>query len=81
MVEFGDVAFRVGSTWKLPAIRRYVRARPFAWVDDEIGADAHRWARRRSVPTLLLDIRPDRGLMQNDVDALLQFAATVTHTA
>src|ERR1019366_3429735 len=56
VIEFGDEAFRMGTSLKLPAVRRYVNDRPFAWVDDEIGNDAHRWARRRSVPTLLLDV-------------------------
>jgi len=78
-VEFGDVTFKRGTTWKLPAIRRFLRDRPVAWVDDELGHDAHRWAWRRcrrSVPTLLLDIRPDLGLTQENVDALLNFGAT-----
>jgi hypothetical protein len=76
IVEFGDVTFRRGTTWKLTAVRRFVRDRPFALADDELGRDAHRWARRRSVPTLLLDVRPDWGLTQENVDALLQFGAT-----
>ena len=78
VMEFGDVTFKMGETWKLPVIRRYVKERPFAWVDDEIGKDAHRWARRRLVPTLLLDVRPDVGLTQDHVDVLLQFGASVT---
>ena len=77
VIDFGDLTFRVGQTWKLPTIRTYVRDRPFAAIDDEFGADAHRWASRRSIPTLLLDVRADRGLTQEHVDALLYFAATV----
>jgi hypothetical protein len=77
VIEFGDVTFKMGETWKLPVIRRYVKEWPFAWVDDEIGKDAHRWAGKRSVPTLLLDVRPDVGLTQDHVDSLLRFAATV----
>jgi hypothetical protein len=78
VIEFGDTSFKIGTTWKLPVIKRFVRDRPFALLDDEIGADAHRWARRRSAPPLLVDVRPGRGLTQDHVDALLQFAATVT---
>lgn len=78
VIELWDVDFKAGTTWKLAPIRRFVRDRPFAWVDDEIGADAHRWARRRSAPTLLLDVRADIGLTADHVDALLQFGATVT---
>jgi hypothetical protein len=82
VIDFGELTFRVGTTYKLPAIRQFVKDRSFAWIDDEIGADAHRWALRRSVPTLLLDIRPDCGLTQEHVDALAQFGARhrPTHT-
>jgi hypothetical protein len=81
VIGFGGVTFRLGTTYKLPAIRQFVKDRPFAWIDDEIGRDAHRWARRRSVPTLLLDVRPDHGLTADDVHALLQFGAAVTRSA
>jgi hypothetical protein len=80
VIEFGDVTFKIGETWKLPVIRRYVQERPFAWADDEIGNDAHRWARRRLAPSLLLDIRPDWGLTQENVDALLHFGATFSRS-
>jgi hypothetical protein len=81
VIEFGDASFSIGQTWKLPTVRRYVKDRPFAWVDDEIGADAHRWARKRTAPTLLLDVRPDFGLTQDHVDALLQFAGAIGRSA
>jgi HAD domain in Swiss Army Knife RNA repair proteins len=61
--------------WKLPSIRRYVGHRPFAWVDNDISAEAHRWAEERVAPTLLLDIRADCGLAETDVERLLAFAA------
>jgi hypothetical protein len=35
----------------------------------------------RSVPTLLLDIRPDRGLTEENVDAQLLFAAAASRSA
>lgn len=67
-----------GESWKLPAIRRFVRDRPFAWIDDDIGFDAHAWAAGRGVPTLMLDILADRGLLEPDVARLLAFAAELS---
>ena len=61
--------------WKLPSIRRYVGNHPFVWIDDDTSAEAHRWAERRSAPTLLLDIGADCGLGEFDVERLLAFAA------
>jgi Swiss Army Knife RNA repair-like protein len=75
-IEF-DLDAPLGETWKLPSIMRYVRKRPFAWIDDEIGPDAHRWAKQRAAPTLLLDIRPDCGLSEDDVETLIGFAESI----
>lgn len=65
----------LGTSYKLPAIQRYVGERPFAYVDDDIGHDTLDWAEARSQPSLILTIPADRGLQQDDVDALLAFAA------
>ena len=62
------------ATWKLATIARFVRDRPFAWVDDEIGADAHEWGQQRPYPTLLLDVGPTVGLTEEDVATLIAFA-------
>ena len=59
------------------AIRDYVGDKPFAYVDDDIGADALDWAAARRAPTLLLAIRGDRGLLSADVDELESFAREV----
>jgi hypothetical protein len=59
----------------------YVKERPFAWIDEEIDRDAHHCARRRPVSTLLLDVRADRGLTQDRIDPLPQFAANVSRSA
>lgn len=77
VVYFNDDAHE-GESWKLPAIRDYVGARPFAYVDDDIGNDAIAWAKAREVPTLMLAIRGDRGLLPADIEELEQFAADVT---
>jgi len=76
VIFFNDEA-QLGESWKLPAIRRHVGDRPFAYVDDDIGNDAHEWARQRDAPTLLLAIRGDRGLSADDVDDLMDFAARI----
>ena len=74
VIVFDDEA-QVGESWKLPAIKAYVGDRPFAYIDDDIGRDAEAWAATRRAPTLLLAIRADRGLLEPDIDALLEFAA------
>ncbi len=74
VIRFDD-GFTLGETWELAAIQRFVGNRPCAWVDDVIGDDAHRWAKDRSVPTLLLDIDPSTGLAAPHVERLLAFAA------
>jgi hypothetical protein len=59
---------------KLPDVQRFVGEEPVAWVDDDLGGDIRRWARRRAAPTLL--VQPDRhvGLVRGHVDELLAFA-------
>ena len=76
-IRFADEDAVPGCTWKLPAIRRHVRDRAFAWIDDDIGTDCHAWARERATPTLLLDIHSGHGLTEPDVEQLLAFAAEV----
>jgi hypothetical protein len=73
-VSFAGASAGRGQTWKLPAVRRFVRDRPMAWVDDELGHDAHQWAQRRAEPTLLIDINPAWGLAEAHVDTLVRFA-------
>ena len=76
VVEFPtEDHFDPGVSWKLAAVERYVRARPFAWLDDELGLDVDRWAAERGTPSLLLDVRPDHGLTEDHVETLLAFAA------
>jgi hypothetical protein len=68
------------ESWKLPSIARFVGDKPFAWVDDDIGLDAHEWAASRPAPTLLLEVRGDCGLGSVDGDKLLDFARRVRGT-
>jgi hypothetical protein len=73
-VSFGGTSARRGRTWKLRAVRRFVNDRPVAWVDDELGLDAHQWAERRAEPTLLIDVNPSWGFADAHVELLIQFA-------
>jgi hypothetical protein len=74
VISFRGAPTRRGGTWKLSAVKRFVRDRPMAWVDDELGRDAHRWAQRRAEPTLLIDINPSWGLAEAHVHVLIEFA-------
>lgn len=70
-IELGDLP-RDG-TRKLQAIRSFVGARPFAWIDDELYDDAFTWAEARGEPTLLRRTRGSVGLAREDVDAVAAF--------
>jgi hypothetical protein len=74
VIRFVGTVVGPGETVKLPAIRRFVGDRAFAWVDDRLGVDATAWATHRLAPTLLRDIDPGLGLARCDIDALLAFA-------
>jgi len=65
------------STAKLPAILADARKRPFAWVEDDLGGDAHQAAEYRDesgIPTLLVQPDPAVGLTEEQADALRAFA-------
>lgn len=66
-----------GSSYKLPAIQRFVRDRPTAFVDDELGHDVLTWAEERAQPTLLIQPDPRLGLTDDHVDKLLAFQRRV----
>lgn len=68
---------RAVETWKLRDVERFVGDRPFAWVDDEIGADAFAWAERREAPTLLLRVQALIGLTEEQVWRLEDFGRFV----
>jgi Swiss Army Knife RNA repair-like protein len=74
VISFAGSSARPGRTWKLPAVKQFIRDRPTAWVEDALGRDAHAWAQKRTVPTLLLDINPSWGLAEAHVDILIAFA-------
>ena len=75
VIEFNQGV--VGRTWKLPDVEAFVRDRPFAWIDDDLGPDAFEWAERRSTPTLLVRTDPTVGLVEDHIDRLRAFADDV----
>ena len=72
-MQFAPIA-APGTTWKLPSIERFVGTQACAWVDDDIGYDAHDWAQARTEPTLFLEIDPRHGLDAGHVETLVGFA-------
>lgn len=74
VVPFTAVSAPRGRTSKLLAVKRFVADRPIAWLDDELGPDAHAWAHKRAHGTLLLDINPASGLAEAHVEILIDFA-------
>jgi hypothetical protein len=72
VIAFPPVLFHPRD--KLPAIIRYARRRPLAWADDALAPEAHRWATRRRIPTLLLSVDPAEGLTRRVIDQSLHWA-------
>lgn len=62
------------GNFKLAVVRGFVRYRPAAWVDDELGEDCLAWAASRDQPTVLIHADPRFGLTDDHVDQLLVFA-------
>jgi hypothetical protein len=63
-------------TWKLSSVTTYVGdERACAWIDDQLGEDAERWAESRPGPMLLVRCAPHEGLTDEMVERCLDFAA------
>jgi HAD domain in Swiss Army Knife RNA repair proteins len=69
-----DLFFR-----KLPAVIEAVGERPCAWIDDAHQPDHYRWAERRGVPTLIIDIDPAEGLTSGVIEQLADWAARLDY--
>lgn len=65
---------RLGESRKLPAFKAWLKDRPVAIVDDEIGDDMRSWAAERATPTLLVEIDPRYGILDDHVGQLVAFA-------
>jgi hypothetical protein len=59
---------------KVPAVIRYAGPRPLTWIDDALPPEAHAWAARRRIPTLLIGTDPAEGLTRPIIDQSLQWA-------
>jgi len=59
---------------KLPAVARYARGRPLAWVDDQLPAETRAWAAARRAPALLVEVDPADGLTRPVIDGCLRWA-------
>ena len=68
------VQSKIGESRKLPALKAWLKERPVAIVDDEIGDDMRAWATERASPTLLVEIDPRYGILDGHVVELLAFA-------
>jgi hypothetical protein len=81
MQEFG--AFLRKSPWKMPWIEQWTcqfPERAIAWIDDQLGDDAERWAEARDAPTLLVRTDPTIGITEEHCAMLRDFAGeTVGH--
>ncbi|MFI6420369.1 hypothetical protein ACIBG6_23590 [Streptomyces sp. NPDC050842] len=76
LVPWPDGPEEPGVHWKVPALVAWAAGRPFAWVDDEIGAADRAWvARRHPGRALLHRVDPRRGLGDADYAALAAWAA------
>ena len=76
-VAFSELPGRPGRSPKLRAVKQIGEIGALAWLDDEVGPDMVRWAGRRKAPTLIRPVDPRVGLNDDDVNALLEFAAHV----
>jgi hypothetical protein len=73
-----ELEFSGEPTWKLPSVGAYVGdERAVAWIDDDLGEDATRWAAARSGPTLLVRCEPHLGLSDDAVELCLRFARDI----
>lgn len=76
-VDGPDVAGWPGLHWKTPALVAWAAGRPFAWVDDEIGAADRAWvAARHAGPALPHHVDARRGLGGNDCATLAGWGAS-----
>ena len=79
VIRFDEPGEEAGH-WKWPGIEAFVRDRPFAWIDDELGRDDFARAEGRPNPTLLVWIEGTHGLAEAHVDQLRRWSRGVSAT-
>lgn len=80
-VTFNEIPVWGAAHWKVAAVDRYAGDRPAAWIDDSLDRSCERWAESRRAPTLLVHTRPEVGITEEDVERLLEWAASVSSPA
>lgn len=60
--------------WKLDALDEYAGDRPLAWIDDSLDESCHAWAADRQAPTLLVPTESPVGLVDSQVEAVIEWA-------
>jgi hypothetical protein len=79
-LTFADATPTVKGHWKLAAIDSFAGAdRPLAWIDDSHDERCQAWAAARPGPTLLISTDPARGLTEEQVLQLLEWAKRRLH--
>jgi len=75
-LSFADATPAVAGHWKLAVIDAYAGPdRAVAWIDDAHDERCAAWASARPGPTLLLTTDPARGLTEQHVERLLEWAS------
>lgn len=77
VVEFGTCSRPSARIhWKTDYLWRYANGRPFVWLDDEIHLTYdNAWIRARvTQPYLLIQVPPLKGLLQEHLDRVREFA-------
>jgi hypothetical protein len=73
VIEFPDYhpwPERPDMIWKMPYVLEYVGDRPFAWLDDDFTLRDIAEAKGREIPTKLMFIPPNKGILPEDIEAL-----------
>ena len=76
-LSFDGRAVFGSAHWKLEAIDEYAGDRPAAWIDDSLDGRCRTWASGRSAPTALIETDPAVGITDEQVEALLAWAASL----
>lgn len=74
VIRFGGAAEFGSAHWKLGPIEAYAAGRSLAWIDDSLDDECRGWAEARPEPTLLVETQPHSGLLDAQVDVLIQWA-------
>jgi hypothetical protein len=80
-LSFDGRAIFGSAHWKLGAIDAYAGDRPAAWIDDFVDDECRTWAERREAPTLIVEADSATGLTEEHVEALLEWADSVTRAS